>query len=223
MAKFQNNSHQTERSPQPVVTPPPMPVTPPPAPVAFTHPTQVVRVAPPVVTPPPAPVDAPVLIQKNNAAMGGDLVDIMHDSQSSEDRDKPNTKHTDTDFAPNSAAFVGGKRMIQTDALARALNADCYLLDVPKDWGHNPLGGRPVSVYFTREFPGKGILYDNFESGPETSTRERVDKLVAFKMKLANEHGFIYLYQHAWVTLTTDALDKQLAEQKETLKSLQKK
>lgn len=114
--------------------------------------------------------------------------------------------------------MVGGMRVIQTDALARALNADCYLLDVPKPWGTNPLGGRPVPVYFTREFPGKGILYDNFETSPETNTKEKVDKLVTFKAKLANTNGFIYLYQTPWCVLTTNELDKQLATQKELLK-----
>ena len=181
-------------------------------------PQQQARVTP--QQPPQAAESEPVLIQKNNIAMARETEDILHDGQTSEDKDKPNVKHADMDFSRNEN-FVGGKRMIQTDGLSRALNADCYLIDAAKDWGVNPLGGRPVSVRFTREFPGKKILYDHFDASPEMDTKEKADKLVNFKMGMVNAHGYIYLFQHPWVTLTAEQLDKQLAEQREKLKNME--
>lgn len=168
----------------------------------------------PAPTPAPAPVEeVPSMVQHSPKVAEGELQDIMSDTPVNADRDQPNTKYSDQDIAA-STFMQGGRRVIQTDALARALNASCYYLDAVKPWGVNPLGGHPIPVIYTREFPEKKILYDHIGASPETNSRETVEKVVAFKKKLANDHGYVYLYQHAWCILTSTELDKQLADQK---------
>lgn len=103
-AKFQNKftAHQTEPAPSAPAPKAGLPMTPPPTLPAHQYPTT-------PVTPPPAPagvptqtpaaqVEEPILIQQNNP-VGAELEDIMSEDPLNRDKDKPNTKYQDVDFA----------------------------------------------------------------------------------------------------------------------------
>lgn len=173
------------------------------------------------VTPPPltSPVTDPALVVQEGLKLTKDAGGIMDDGVTTVNRDAPNTKHTDVDLAGHPA-LVNGARQIMTDPLTRQLNCAMYLLDVAKRWAHNPLGGRPVEINYTREFPEKKILYDSFDASPETNTREKVEKLIGFKHDLAHANGYRYLFQSPWNILTADELTKQLESEDAWLKTV---
>lgn len=95
-----------------------------------------------------------------------------------------------------------------TDLLCRTLDCEHYVGNAEKRWGHNPLGGMPVVVTFTREFPTKFILFDHYDSATEA-------KIIEFKKNLCNKHGFKYLYETPEKLLDHNELNRQLDEQKD--------
>lgn len=145
--------------------------------------------------------------------------DIRDDGEKRRDTDKPSNK--DYDIASHTNQ-VGGMRQYMNDALTRQLNCTMYLIDVAKYWGPNPLGGRPVPVTYSREFPEIKVLYDSIGASPETNTRELVERMVAVKRDLAHANGFRYIFQHGWETLNSDNLTRQLAAE-DSWKASQKK
>ena len=158
------------------------------------------------VQPSPTGTEVVLMVSQNNE-MQKEFGNINSDTEAKKDVDKPAIR--DYDFADHTNR-VGGMRQFMSDGLSRQLNCTMYLLDITKEWGVNPLGGRPVPVTYAREFPEIKVLYDTFGASPETATNEMVTKLVEFKKKLAHDHGYRYLYQTAWVVLTSDELTKQL-------------
>lgn len=122
-----------------------------------------------------------------------------------DNRDMPSSK----DHLLNDHKIrIGNKRRFLTDALCRSLNCEGYLLEVDKAWAPNPLGkGANISVRYTREMIGVYVLFDKFDLEP-------TDAIVALKKKLANEHGYKYVYEKPSQALTHDVLHKMLEEQK---------
>lgn len=103
---------------------------------------------------------------------------------------------------------IGNKRRFLMDALSRALGSEMYLLEVDKDWAPNPLGRGPlVAVRYSREFPTIYVLFDKFAMVPPP-------EMLAYKAKLANEHGYKYLYETPEVVLTHDRLTEFLTMQR---------
>jgi hypothetical protein len=104
---------------------------------------------------------------------------------------------------------IGNKRRFLTDALCRAVGCENYVLEVDKLWVPNPLGkGGNIAVRYTRELIGVYILFDKFELVPKP-------EIVALKRKLANQHGFKYIYETPEIVLSHDELGKQLEAQKD--------
>lgn len=127
-----------------------------------------------------------------------------------EDRNKDIPSNKDGLLNDNSAR-IGGKRRFMMDALCRALNTDMYVLECDKAWAKNPLGkGSNVAIRFTREFPAIWVLYDNYNLVPDP-------KIVAFKQKLANEHGYKYIYDTPEYQLNHERLHELLAAQKNVM------
>lgn len=174
------------------------------------------------VTPPAASSAStdPALIVTQNNDMQRDFQDITSDTDKPKDIDKPVVK--DYDYADHANMVGGSTRQFMSDGLTRQLNCTMYILDVVKDWGNNPLGGRPVPVSYSREFPEIRVLYDTFGQSPETATQEMVTKIVEFKRKLAHDHGYRYLFQHNWQVLTSDNLTKQLNDENAWLRTYKK-
>ena len=108
----------------------------------------------------------------------------------------------------NHAMRINGKRKFVTDILCRALGAENYMMEVDKAWGKNPLGKGPnVSVRYTREFPAVYILFDKYDLMPDP-------RIVELKKKLANEHGYKYIYETPELLLNHAQLTIQLDSQK---------
>lgn len=137
------------------------------------------------------------------AAMDSNTMDFPGDE--SEDKDVPHPK----DELVNVHKYrLGSKRRFIMDALCRALGTEFYKLEVDKAWAPNPLGKGPnINVRYTREFPGKFILFDKFPTMPP-------ERILEFKRKLAHEHGFKYIYETPEKVLTHDRLDELLDEQR---------
>ncbi len=121
-----------------------------------------------------------------------------------EDEDKISPKDN---LLQDHAFRVGGKRRFFSDALSRVLGSELYLLAVDKNWAPNPTGkGANINIRFTREFPTLFILFDKFAVEPK-------DKIIAYKKKLANDHGFKYLYECPSKALTHDRLNELMEAQ----------
>lgn len=152
---------------------------------------------------------AMVVAQSNDMVKAvGDVV-VQQDPKKDDD---PITHHPTKDYEIGDNAYrINGLRQFQPDQLTRALNCTMFILDEQKLWGPNPLGGPPIPVSFTREFPEIKALYDSFDQQP-------ADELVALKRKMAHDHGYIYLCQWPGNTLNQATLDKQLADEREALK-----
>ena len=215
MAKFQKSN-------PPAATPGPVSTLPPYAPAAPAplHPSLLAGKPLPENLHTPsldaaAPATEPVFIAHNNAAMAKQVGDILSDEDKKGDPDKPANR--DYDYADHTNR-IGGTRQFMSDPLTRQLNCTMYILDVAKTWGRNPLGGRPAEVMYTREFPEIKVLYDSFGLSPETAKPEVVAKMIEMKRQMAHEHGFRYLFQSQWKTLTTDQLTIQLAAEDAWLK-----
>ena len=105
------------------------------------------------------------------------------------------------------AIRVGNKRRFLTDALCRALGCEGYLLEVDKMWGPNPLGrGENIAIRYTREFLSVYVLFDKYEIMPDP-------KILELKKKLANQHGYKYIYETPEVVISHDNLLEMLKEQ----------
>lgn len=167
------------------------------------------------ITPAPAPSaasQAPAMVVAQGIPGAAEILKDPHSApQRGEGDDEEMLSHPTKDYdLANNAARLGGKRQFQNDIFCRQLNCTFFSIEVHKMWGANPLGGGPVPVTFTREFPEKNILYDHFEQVPS-------EHLLNYKRDLAHKHGYKYLYQYPSAPLTVQELDKQLKIEEATI------
>ena len=170
----------------------------------------------------PKPVTAPELVisgHPQSADVAETVKNIITSDVVSKDKDDPEiTRHPTKDYElSNHTAVVRGSRQFQPDLLARHLNCTFYLLDSEKPWGDNPLGGAPVPIIYTREFPSAKILYSNFDGMPEDT-----EKRINYFREQAHKHGYRYIVQIPTRILTPEELDRQLAAEDAWLKGAKK-
>lgn len=161
---------------------------------------------PPATPQQPAPtvVDPALEIAQGMPKAAEIVQEVLSKSAKGEGDDAPITRHPTKDYEiANNASRIGGKRQFQCDIFCRQLNCTFFSIEVAKPWGENPLGGSPIDIIFTREFPEKKILYDHFEQVPS-------EKLLNYKRDQAHNHGYRYLYQYPTEPLTVERLEKQL-------------
>lgn len=160
-----------------------------------------------VATAPALEVAQPVAV----AAEG--LKEIAEVPTSKENDDAEMQTHPRKDYQlADHANRVNGKRELQGDIFCRQLNCTMFMVEVHKSWGPNPYGGAPVDVTYTREFPEKQILFDNFDMVPS-------EAILNLKRDMAHEHGYRYLHQYPSVPLTIQELDRQLKLEEAFFKS----